>query len=62
MEKIEVTCEFVHQTAKGLLVKVGDDEVWLPKSQLELVSGTDEKGSELVLLVPDWLAQDKGLV
>jgi hypothetical protein len=57
--KLEVVGEVMHETDKAYLFRptelAGDEEdVWLPKSQCEWVEG--------MMLVPMWLAEEKGLV
>lgn len=58
--------EIVRETAKAVLVRqengglIGDDEEWLPKSQIETVDLGDVYGNESfrgreVLTVPGWL-------
>jgi hypothetical protein len=44
------------ETAAAVLVKNLDgDEVWLPKSQIEIVN-------DHVVIVPEWLAEQEGLI
>ncbi|WP_414464381.1 hypothetical protein [Hyphomicrobium sp. DY-1] len=35
--------------------------IWLPKSACSRVGGTGKVGEEIQLMVPDWLAEQKGL-
>lgn len=59
---VEVDVEVAHRTEKAVLVHTGNKEeaAWLPLSQIELhASGV--AGIETVVL-PEWLAQDKGLI
>jgi len=51
----------VRHTAQAVLVKEteGDDPIWLPKSQIE--TEHDDTGY-CTVTVPDWLAEEKGLV
>lgn len=49
--------EIVHQTTKATLFDVGDEEVWLPKSEIREI---DE--AEKHVTIPVWLATEKGLV
>lgn len=51
-----------HQTDRAILIKIDDDEIWLPKSQVKFTA--DPKDPELTktVHVPEWLAQDKGLI
>lgn len=55
-ELISFNCELEHQTELAWLMTIEDEQVWLPKSQCEW----DE--NEGTILVPEWLAIEKGLV
>jgi hypothetical protein len=62
-EQVEVSCIIIHETEKAWLVETGDLDqdnnplrVWLPKSQCE----ESEDGG--AMLVPRWLAEEKGIV
>lgn len=49
------------ETGKAILVSdTGDkkDAVWLPKSQVEI----EDDGKTVTVTLPEWLAQDKGLI
>lgn len=60
-EGIEMTADFVRETEKAILINDGDNEVWLPKSQIDY--HLDEfKGVVYINDLPEWLAVDKGLV
>lgn len=70
--KVEITCVIVHQTVSAFAIKVEEDTfgqdaetIWLPKSQVEIIEPVEEGIDYLgkaELLVPEWLAVDKGLV
>lgn len=49
--------EHVHETDKACLFAIGDEEVWIPKSQIQ-----DWFPSDNVFSIPEWLAIEKGLV
>lgn len=59
---IDIDVEVTHRTEKAVLVHTGNKEeaVWLPLSQVE-VSPSGFGGIETVTL-PEWLAQEKGLI
>jgi len=59
---IDISVEVTARTAKAVLVHQGDkeDAVWLPLSQIE-IEPSGIAGIETVTL-PEWLAQDKGLI
>jgi len=59
---IDVEVEVRHMTAKAALVHDGSREAWLPYSQIEDGLETLEVGKHVTLLVPEWLATEKGLV
>ncbi len=59
---IDIDVEVAARTERAVLVHTGNKEeaVWLPLSQIEIApSGFD--GIETVTL-PEWLAEEKGLV
>lgn len=60
MEIVEITIDKVlTETNKAVLVKIDEDELWLPKSQIEL----DENSNGVsIAQMPEWLAINKGLV
>ena len=49
--------EFVRETDRAYLLNIEDEEVWLPKSQVEEYD--KESGC---LVIPRWLAIEKGLI
>lgn len=49
-------------TASAILVSDGTVEVWIPKSQIGSLSEVKDKGDKGRLLIPEWLAQDRGLI
>lgn len=51
-----------HMTTKAALVHDGDREAWLPYSQIEDGLETLEIGKHVRMLVPEWLANEKGLI
>lgn len=56
----DITVEQRHETASAILVHDGDVQVWLPKSQIEIADSGD--GRTIVVTLPQWLAEEKGLV
>ena len=44
------------ETDAALMIVIGDEKIWLPKSQVRLY----EKKKKVYL--PEWLAQSKGLI
>ena len=58
---IDITVEIIHETDAAFLVNDGDEDVWVPKSQIEnnedLYVGCCD-----VIYIPVWLALDKGFI
>lgn len=58
---IDVAVILRHQTALAVLVDHGGKEpCWLPLSQIEVARNTDGKTHTVSL--PQWLAEEKGMV
>lgn len=56
-------CVAVHETDHALLVRtIEGDEVWIPLSQIDDDSEVFAEGTEGTLVIPAWLAEDRGLV
>jgi hypothetical protein len=53
--------EFLHETDSAILVECDGEEVWLPLSQIEW-DGDAERGDTITVSMPEWLAEDKGLI
>lgn len=49
--------EIIHQTPKAVLFDVGDEDVWLPKSEIREIDEAEKN-----VVIPVWLATEKGLV
>lgn len=56
----DITVTKRHETANAIQVHDGDNLVWLPKSQIEIEETGD--GKTLIVTLPQWLAEEKGLV
>ena len=48
--------EVIKETALAYLIRIDEDEIWLPKSQCDM----DQAGH--VVDIPEWLALDKDLI
>ena len=64
-DDVEVVAEIIRSTEKAYCIADQRDEdadksIWLPKSQVEL-SHYMSDGKRAVLIVPGWLAREKGL-
>lgn len=58
-----VRVEVLAETARALLVVLEDgdgEKVWVPKSQLKTGTGVENPGDKGDLVVPRWLAVEKG--
>jgi len=55
---IEIQVDIKMITNQAILINDGDTDVWLPKSQAEIV----EEGGKIYVQLPEWLAIEKGLV
>jgi hypothetical protein len=64
-ETVELELQLLGTTPAALLVRDGDEdgdpEAWLPRSQIEVLSG-GQINKSIKLEVPEWLAIEKGLV
>lgn len=57
-EKVEVQAV----TAKALLVRYEGEDQWIPLSQVHKDSEVTKKGDSGLLIIPLWLAKEKGWV
>lgn len=57
-------CEAVAETDLAICVEMPDqdEDVWIPKSQIDNSSEVWKKGHEGVLIVSEWFAEREGLV
>ena len=46
--------ELLHETEKAMLISVGGEKTWLPKSMVEYEDGE--------VILPEWLAIEKRLI
>jgi hypothetical protein len=61
-ELIDIMVQKLHETDKAYLVtdSIPEQGVWIAKSQCELEE-SERKGLH-ILTLPEWLAQEKGLI
>lgn len=58
---VSVECTAVlAESGKALLCVVEDEEVWVPKSQIDDDSEVYQKGHSGTLIVSDWFANKQG--
>lgn len=60
-DMLELDAEFLAQTDYAILVAVDGIEAWLPKSEIEWPDNDPERGDEIKISVPEWLAEDRGI-
>ena len=60
METVRFDVSLIRESEKALLVSIGGEEVWIPKSQIE-DTDVKEPGDEGFIEIPEWLAQEKEL-
>lgn len=59
-EPVDFEAEILHVTDDAYLITTDDEfEIWLPKSQMEIEEETEVK---IKFSIPQWLAEEKGLV
>ena len=59
----DISCFFHHETDRAILVSDDGDEakaVWVPKSQVEVCQTDDPR--IVTVTLPEWLAQQRGLM
>jgi len=54
--------EVVKETEAAFLCSIEGEELWIPKSQLKDGSDELEEGGSGTIVIPTWLAEEKGLV
>lgn len=58
-----IACEIRRLSDKAVLIHDGTREAWIPKSQIEDPQPDElEIGEHVELLLPEWIAKDKGLL
>jgi len=61
----DIICKYIASTDKAILVEVDGVKDWIPKSQI-YDSSVDldelEKGDPATITIPEWLAEEKGLI
>ncbi|MGD2065636.1 MAG: hypothetical protein PVI43_00520 [Candidatus Bathyarchaeota archaeon] len=60
MPDIEIAVKVIARTKKALLIYDGNIECWIPESQISDYSG--DEASPDTIFVPEWLAEEKGLI
>jgi len=47
---------------RAILVSNGKVEAWIPRGQIGYKSEVKEKGDSGLLLIPEWIAKERGLI
>ena len=61
----DIICKYVSSTDKAVLVEIDGDKEWIPISQIRDASvdlDELEKGDPVTITIPEWLAEEKGLM
>lgn len=62
-DMIEIDIQILRETDKAIFVSDGDNESWIPKSQIECEEDIENKiGKILTINIPEWLAFDSDLI
>ena len=57
--KVEITARILRETEKALLIEDGVTHQWLPRSKIT-VRPCPGAADHVEILMPEWLARDKG--
>lgn len=60
MPKIELAVEIIGETDQALRVYDGNVTAWIPKSQI--TDTCEVNGKIETIFIPEWIANDKGLL
>jgi len=57
----------VRESGAAILFDDGEQQIWLPKSQIRIEDAPGNAGSRaleraVIVTIPDWLAKEKGLI
>lgn len=61
-DRVHVTCAVRQETERAVLVHDGTREIWIPKSQITEPKEIPPIGDTMEMLIPEWLAEEKGLI
>jgi hypothetical protein len=57
--QLTIECNIEHETERAVLINDGTQKIWLPKSVVEVDRA---EGDRAVVYVPEWLANERGLI
>lgn len=60
--EVEITDPVEVETPKAIMFTHEGEEFWIPKSQIGNDSEVQGKGDTGTLIIPEWLAEEKGLI
>ena len=60
-DKFRLDADCIRETDKAILVLVGSEELWIPKSQIDDDSEVWKEGDAGELVISNWIALEKGL-
>ena len=60
VETWEAAGLIVQETDKAILFDDGRHEAWLPRSRIEIIP--TKHGGAVIVVMPEWLAKNKGLL
>lgn len=62
-ELVEICAELIHESHLAWLVNNGDENVWIPKSQVSEMKEFEKDGKDCAnLFIPEWLALQNGFI
>lgn len=57
-QDVEVECDIVRETDNAILLRVDDEEIWIPLSQVKRI----QRGNSLdTITMTAWIAEQKGI-
>lgn len=61
--RVDISLEMVRETDKAYLMSDGDNNHWIPKSQMQDIEKATVDGKvSIAFTLPEWLAMEKGLI
>lgn len=60
-ELVDIEVLIAHETERAVMIKEAEDSepIWLPKSQVEIHGDVGDTGT---ITLPEWLAEERGLI
>lgn len=59
---VDIAAIVIERREKAIWINAGDTKAWLPLSQVELDPEGADAGDSVEVTMPEWLAQEKGLI